>query len=126
MTDPVDADLVRGIIEQSTARPQPEELTAARVRVARQVPARVWRSALGSRMQGVGEFEDELDGVRPPTLIVWGEEDVRYSRADQEALAAAIPDARLVVYAGCGHSPHWDEPDRFARDLVNFLDTIEA
>ena len=42
-------------------------------------------------------------------------------RAEQDALLAAIPDARLVVYNGAGHSPNWEQPERVARDIEAFL-----
>jgi pimeloyl-ACP methyl ester carboxylesterase len=65
----------------------------------------------------------DLARVRMPTLIVWGDQDVLFSRADQDVLLAALPHARLVVYEGTGHTPHWEEPRRFARDLEAFLRT---
>ena len=37
-------------------------------------------------------------------------------------LLNAIPRAQLVTYAGTGHSPHWEDPSRFAADLVRFLE----
>jgi len=37
---------------------------------------------------------------------------------------AAIAGSRLVVYRGAGHSPHWEEPERFASDLVAFIKTL--
>jgi pimeloyl-ACP methyl ester carboxylesterase len=40
---------------------------------------------------------------------------------EQESLRAAIPGARLVTYAGAGHSPHWEEPERFAAQLAAFV-----
>ena len=33
-----------------------------------------------------------------------------------QALAAAIPGARLVLYQDTGHTPHWEHPEQFARD----------
>jgi hypothetical protein len=42
------------------------------------------------------------------------------SRRDQDAQTTAITDSRLKVYEGAGHAVHWEEPDRFASDLVGF------
>jgi hypothetical protein len=53
---------------------------------------------------------------------VWGDRDMICSHSEQEALARAIPYARLVVYEDAGHAPHWEEPARFAGDLVDFAD----
>jgi pimeloyl-ACP methyl ester carboxylesterase len=52
---------------------------------------------------------------------IWGDRDVRYPRSEQETIAAAIPDSRLVVYPGAGHLLHVEEPDRVASDLVTFI-----
>jgi pimeloyl-ACP methyl ester carboxylesterase len=35
-------------------------------------------------------------------------------------LLDAIPDSRLTVYEGIGHAVHWEQPERFARDVVGF------
>ena len=44
--------------------------------------------------------------------------------AEQEAIAAAIPRSRLVVFGGAGHYAHVEEPERFARELVAFATSI--
>jgi non-heme chloroperoxidase len=36
----------------------------------------------------------------------------------------AIVGSQLVVYPGAGHSPHWEEPNRFASDLVSFVEGL--
>jgi pimeloyl-ACP methyl ester carboxylesterase len=59
-----------------------------------------------------------------PTLILWGDRDGLCSRGDQEALLAAIAGSRLVVYEGAGHGLHWEEPERFAADLVAFCKVL--
>lgn len=66
-------------------------------------------------------LSDELGKIRVPTLIVWGDQDAIQSRADQDALVEAIRGAQLLVYEGAGHSPHWEEPNRFAADLTSFV-----
>jgi pimeloyl-ACP methyl ester carboxylesterase len=37
-----------------------------------------------------------------------------------------IPGARFIVYEGYGHAFHWEDPKRFAADLVAFLAQEEA
>ena len=53
-----------------------------------------------------------------------GEQDARYSRADEEALTSAIAGARLLVYEQAGHMLHWEEPERFASDLAAFVQSL--
>ena len=45
-------------------------------------------------------------------------------RSDGEALAAAIPDCRLVTYAGTGHMVHWEDPERVAADVVALAERV--
>lgn len=59
--------------------------------------------------------------VRAPTLILQGKEDKLVPPEVAEALAAAIPGARLVLYPGLGHTPHEEDPARTAGDVRAFL-----
>ena len=67
------------------------------------------------------DFLDEVSRIRAPTLLVWGDRDAFATRDEQNALNVAIAGSRLVTYAGAGHSPHWEEPQRFAAQLVSFV-----
>jgi non-heme chloroperoxidase len=120
LTDPVDAGLVRGMTESMLAQPVPQAFLETLVQESQKVPAHVWKAAFESRWRSEGDFAAELGHIEARTLIIWGDQDARYPRIEQEALAAAIPGSRLVVYSGAGHGPHWEEPERFASDLVTF------
>jgi pimeloyl-ACP methyl ester carboxylesterase len=82
------------------------------------VPARVWREAFAGFLED--DFADELDAIEAPTLLVWGDRDALVPRRDQDIARTTIPDATLIVYEGAGHAAHWEEPKRFAADLVAF------
>ena len=60
-----------------------------------------------------------------PTLIVWGRRDPIIPFGHAERAAQLIPHARFEIFERDGHFPHCDEPERFARLLVDFLDTTE-
>lgn len=61
-----------------------------------------------------------------PTLVVWGDRDpvipVGHARRAQQL----IPHGRVEFFAGAGHFPHCDEPERFAALLTDFCDTSPA
>jgi pimeloyl-ACP methyl ester carboxylesterase len=118
LMDPVDPSFVRAFQESMLARPVPAAFLDVFVSESLKVPARVWRAALEGQMED--DATPELGRVAAPTLILWGDKDAIAPREDQEALVAAIPDARLEVYAGAGHAPHWEEPVRVAADLASF------
>ena len=121
LTDPVDPTLVRQMTKSILAQPVPQEFLDTAVREGLKVPAFVWREAFESRWRREGDFSAELSQIKAPTLIVWGDRDTRYPRSEQEALVRAITDARLVIYSGAGHPLHWEQPERFSSDLVNFI-----
>ena len=71
----------------------------------------------------VAEMEPALAALRLPVLVVVGARD-RGSRAPSEALAAAIPAARLVVVPDAGHVVNLEQPAAFNRALGEFLDGL--
>ena len=124
LTDPVDPSLIRGMTEGLLARPVPTTFLEAAIQDGLEVPARVWKEAFKSRWRLEGDYSAEVGKIKVPTLIVWGDQDARYSRREQETLASAITGSRLLVYRGSGHLLHWEEPERFASDLVTFVEGI--
>jgi non-heme chloroperoxidase len=54
-------------------------------------------------------------------LVFWGDKDSIFSRADQDLLVKTIPHATLRVYPDTGHALHWEQPEKFARDLLDFI-----
>jgi pimeloyl-ACP methyl ester carboxylesterase len=49
------------------------------------------------------DLEMPLAGITAPTTIVWGDQDPIFSLPHAEALAAAIPHARVEIVPGMGH-----------------------
>jgi len=64
---------------------------------------------------------DRLAGLTTPTLVVHGDGDVVVDPRNAGLLGELLPDARVKIYPGCGHLLMWQEPERFARDLEEFL-----
>jgi len=53
---------------------------------------------------------DILPRIAVPTLLIWGELDVRSSLSVAQQFKQAIPDAQLVVIPDCGHLSHIEQP----------------
>lgn len=119
LTDPVDPGFVREFQESTLAQPVAPDFLDTVVHESLKVPARVWRAAFEGFLED--DFADELGKIKTPTLIVWGLQDALIPRHDQDALLAAIAGAQLTVYKSAGHALHWEEPERFATDLVDFV-----
>jgi non-heme chloroperoxidase len=123
MADPVDLDMVRAFQASTLAQPVADKFFRTVVAEGARLPLRIWRAVL----KEVAAYDDftELAQIRAPTILFWGERD-NFSRYEQQQeLASEIPGAELRVYAGAGHSLHWEGPRRFASDLANFVRTLE-
>jgi non-heme chloroperoxidase len=121
LDDPVDAAFVREF--QGSPRLSRARLETM-VQESLKMPARVWRDVFAVIMDA--DFSAELSRIQAPTLIVWGDQDPLCSEREQEALTALIANSRLKVYAGGGHNLHWEEPRRFAADLVTFVSNVSG
>jgi pimeloyl-ACP methyl ester carboxylesterase len=56
---------------------------------------------------------DVLPQIAVPTLLIWGELDVRSPLSVARTFEESIPGAQLVVIPGCGHVSNLERPDRF-------------
>jgi pimeloyl-ACP methyl ester carboxylesterase len=70
------------------------------------------------------DFGRALRAIRAPTLVIWGAEDRIAPLRTGQALASAIPGARLVVLEGAGHAPQVGTPERFNAVLLDELDEL--
>jgi pimeloyl-ACP methyl ester carboxylesterase len=60
-----------------------------------------------------------------PFLLIWGERDPIIPVAHAYAAQRLVPRSRLEVFPAAGHFPHLDDPLRFVRVLVDFIDGTE-
>jgi pimeloyl-ACP methyl ester carboxylesterase len=69
---------------------------------------------------GTGRVVD-LDQVKAPTLVVWGEKD-RLLPMERHAdrFRREIPGVRFEVMRGLGHTPMWDDPGQIAERIADF------
>ena len=69
----------------------------------------------------------DLSGVLPtidvPTLLLWGERDVRSPLSVARAFEAAIPGARLQVIRDAGHAAHLERPEAFTAAVRDWVTT---
>jgi pimeloyl-ACP methyl ester carboxylesterase len=124
LTDPLDPGFVRKFVASTLARPVPEAFFETIVRENLKVPARVWTATMEGLLED--DSSEELHEISAATLIAWGDQDAIIPRSDQEKLAAAIPQSRLVVYPGAGHAFYWEEPRCLASDVVAMIKELDS
>ncbi len=118
LTDPIEPAFARDFQQGTLAQAVPPAFVDLVVAESLKVPAHVWRAAFDGFM--TEDRGPELARIEAPTLLVWGARDAICSAADQQRMLAAIHGARLQTYRDAGHAVHWEEPQRFARDLAAF------
>jgi len=122
LEDPVPPEFVREFQVSTIYHPVPQEFMEQAISESLKLPARVWRDYMEQAVLSIDqEYVIGLREINVPTLIVWGEQDALFPRADQERLAAAIPNATLKIYPETGHAVHWERPEWVVRDLEAFI-----
>jgi pimeloyl-ACP methyl ester carboxylesterase len=66
------------------------------------------------------DLRDLLPRIAVPTLLIWGELDVRSPLGVARQFQEAIPDAELVVIPDCGHVSNLEQPEQLNQALRGF------
>jgi pimeloyl-ACP methyl ester carboxylesterase len=80
------------------------------------------RSLAGMRelRDGVA-VEHKLADLKMPVLLIWGRHDHIFPAGHAEVAAGKIPHARVEILEESGHTPQIEQPDRFNRLVMDFL-----
>ena len=118
LTDPIDPKFIEEFQKSTLSQAVPDTFINTVVQESLKVPAFVWKSA----MEGFLPVNNTvaLRKFNKPTLILWGAKDGLCPRADQDELNKAIKGSQLFEYENAGHGLHWEEPEKFAFDLLAF------
>lgn len=112
--------------------PGVERLIEERVRLGQHPAFRGTSVAVSRSIAGMvdGPVWDRLPELRVPTLVVFGTDDKMIpnpvftggrTRTVAEAGVARLPDAKLVLIPGAGHTVHHDAPEAFNEALLEFV-----
>ncbi len=72
------------------------------------------------------DLSDALLRIRGPVLLLWGEEDKIAPLRTAKVLKARLPQAKLITFAGAGHSLMSEAAAPFNRELLAFLSAAQA
>ena len=62
-----------------------------------------------------------LRGIKQPTFILNGVNDVMVATVNSFYMARNLPNAQLFIYPDAGHAAQFQNPERFLRHVVQFL-----
>jgi pimeloyl-ACP methyl ester carboxylesterase len=102
----------------------PAEYLADRVQDALALPADVWRLSLSGLTASPPPLRSGR--ITCAVLAIWGDRDALIPAGDQLELVAAVPGARRRVYDGVGHLVLWEQPERVAGDVAEFVAALAA
>lgn len=74
-----------------------------------------------ARSSAEADLRDVLSRVDVPTLLLYGDQDVRAPLEIANALRSAIPGSQLVIMRGVGHASPVEAPELFNREVRAFL-----
>lgn len=120
LEDPLDRGFVEEFVRSTSPESVPDDVVNTLIDESLKVPAHVWKETLRGLIDT--DVRENLERITAPTLLIAGDDDVFVSN-DQRALLDAIPDARLVLYKGAGHTVHLAQPTRVVNEIVDFLAT---
>ena len=118
----VPRELAESFQRDTVAGPLPPGLLECMVDECLRTPAATWRGAFAALLED--DFSAELHRIEVPVLLPWGDADAFSSESDQQRLQRKLPRAARAVYAGVGHALHWEQPRRFAADLIRFEQSL--
>ena len=72
---------------------------------------------------GVGfrELFARVSSIQQPVQLIWGRHDRLVPVRVAEVLNSSIPQAQLMIFDDCSHCPHEEDPVRFNRAVIEFL-----
>lgn len=96
-------------------QPSSEEFeTMAMFNMAVPVKVRQW-------LRRPAPYQSILRAINIPTLVTHGVKDQVTLVTLGEYVASTVPNARASYYEGIGHSPFWEDHQRFNRELAMFV-----
>jgi non-heme chloroperoxidase len=120
--DPIDSGFVHEFQKSTLIKPVAAASANTYVHESMKVPARIWKAVVEEAMDA--DYLNSLNEISIPTLILWGDKDLFCPKGDQDVLQTSIKKSTLLIYEGVGHGIHWEEPEKFTKDVVDFINRI--
>ncbi|MDE5086129.1 MAG: alpha/beta hydrolase [Trichodesmium sp. St16_bin2-tuft] len=74
---------------------------------------------------GIERFQDELKGIKLPTLAIWGSNDRIVPTEKADLLAELMPHIQKVILTDAGHACYVKKTEEFHEHLIKFIESID-
>ncbi len=82
--------------------------------------------AIGDMLREGGDLtEEEMRGIRLPTLVIWGADDAVFPITNSERLGNDIAESTVKIIESSGHLPQLEQTEAFLAAVLPFLDTTQ-
>ncbi len=125
LKEPIDPDSPFMIAWWDSPTPVDPDFIRRQRRDAAAIPLRVWLAVLDEALSADSAYADlqsTLPRLKAPALLIWGSKDPIFEEDVRQTLRAALPAARVKIFAGLGHNPFWEDPRAVAAVINDFLD----
>jgi pimeloyl-ACP methyl ester carboxylesterase len=119
LADPVPVEFIRDFQYSVIHAPVPDEFMARAIEESRALDAATWQGLMAGMLATPAASRLGDHGI--PTWLVWGDRDQLASAKEREALGRQAGAHRRTIYRDTGHTPQWERPEAFARDLESFI-----
>jgi pimeloyl-ACP methyl ester carboxylesterase len=72
-------------------------------------------------VKGTDSFAEAARAFNRPVLVLWGRQDRVFPVRQAQTAGGLLPDVRVEIIDRCGHYPQWEAPERFSREVLEFL-----
>jgi len=124
LSDPIDPQMVRQFQESTVTKPLEKGFFETIIEESLKVPSSVWKAVVKNNLEKE-DFSKELSKIKAPTLLIWGEKDEMVPPDEQKDLSSSILNTRFFIYEDIGHAVHWEAPERFTSDLLDFIESVD-
>ncbi len=104
----------RKFVAACTAQPMPRDEFETALAYNMLVPNEVQMASIAR----VADLDETLAAVTVPTLVSHGTADALLLPSMAEHIAAQVPNGKLSLYEGVGHSPFYEDAERFNGELA--------
>ena len=75
-----------------------------------------------SYLESVKKIDENLDQIKVPTKIFWGEHEAILHTKNAENLHSRLPNSELEIFDNCGHFVYQDDYSRFTKLIRSWVE----